>query len=336
MQAIQELYQCTTDWDLALYCGITLNWDYNERPVELSMPGCVPNKLHEHQHPAPYRPEHAPHKWLKPTYGRAPQLATPEDTSEKLDAAGKKKVQEVVGSFGYYARAIDLTMLVALGTLASAQADPTKDTELALTQFLNYAATHPDACIKYYASDMILDIQSDASYLSERGARSRAGGHFHLTNNSTNPLARPKPDDPMPMQNGALHTLSTIMKMVLGSAAEAKLAALYFNCQEGCHLRIMLEELGHPQPPTGVQTDNSTAQGICNKTVKQRRTKGIDMRFYWLQDRDAQAQFLFHWKRGDLNKRADYVTKHHSPTVHKELRSTVLHVKHPASSARVC
>ena len=45
-----------------------------------------------------------------------------------------------------------------------------------------------------------------------------------------------------------------------------------------------LEELGHPQPPTPIKTDNTTANGIINGTVKQQRSKAIDMRFYWLKD----------------------------------------------------
>jgi hypothetical protein len=67
-----------------------------------------------------------------------------------------------VGTLLYYARAIDCTMLVALGTLATAKT--TLDTAQGLTQLLNYAATHPDATLKYIASDMILHVHSDASY----------------------------------------------------------------------------------------------------------------------------------------------------------------------------
>lgn len=53
----------------------------------------------------------------------------------------------------------------------------------------------------------------------------------------------------------------------------------------------MLQELGHAQPPTPVQTDNSTAASLANNTLKQNRSKAIDMRFYWLQDRVKQGQF---------------------------------------------
>ena len=45
---------------------------------------------------------------------------------------------------------------------------------------LDYMATHPDAKIRYKASDMVLNVHSDASYLSAPKARSRAGGYFFL------------------------------------------------------------------------------------------------------------------------------------------------------------
>ena len=75
------------------------------------------------------------------------------------------------------------------------------------------------------------------------------------------------------------------MREVLSSAAEAELGALFHNGKEACPLRIALEEMGHPQPATPMATDNNTASGIATDTVKQKRSKAIDMRFYWIRDR---------------------------------------------------
>jgi hypothetical protein len=50
---------------------------------------------------------------------------------------------------------------------------------------LDYLATHPDATLRYHASDMVLHIHSDASYLSVSNARSRLGGLFFLGNKFT-------------------------------------------------------------------------------------------------------------------------------------------------------
>ncbi len=87
---------------------------------------------------------------------------------------------QILGAGLYYGQAVvDNTILVTLGSLASKQANPTENTNQRANQLLDYLATHPDAKIQFRASDMILNIHSEASYLSEPKARSRiAGVHF--------------------------------------------------------------------------------------------------------------------------------------------------------------
>ena len=77
------------------------------------------------------------------------------DHTPALDAADRQRVQEVIGVLLYYARAVDSTLLTALGTLATQQAKGTHATMMAIMQLLNYCATHPDATIWYHASDMV-------------------------------------------------------------------------------------------------------------------------------------------------------------------------------------
>lgn len=71
-----------------------------------------------------------------------------------------------------------------------------------------------------------------------------------------------------------------ILKIVVASAAEAELGALFMNCKMGKSVRLILEEMGHPQPPTPVHVDNSTAVGIANDTVKKQRSRSMEMRFF--------------------------------------------------------
>jgi hypothetical protein len=85
------------------------------------------------------------------------------------------------------------------------------------------------------------------------------------------------------------------MKVVCSSDAEAEIGALFYNAKEAAWLRTTLEDMGHPQPPTTIHTDNTCAAGIANGTVKQRRSKAIDMRSYWVRDRVSQGQFIVHW-----------------------------------------
>eukprot|EP00804_Cyclotella_cryptica_P022238 CCRYP_017928-RA/>CCRYP_017928-RA protein AED:0.26 eAED:0.26 QI:0/0/0/1/1/1/3/0/814 len=155
-------------------------------------------------------------------------------------------------------------------------------------QFAEYDTSEPPAVLTYRASDMILAIHSDASYLNESNARSRAGGHHFLSEDVTNPP-----------NNGPIYNEASIIKGVMSSAAEAELGSLYMNARKGVEERNILEEMGHPQPATPVQVDNSTADGIVNSRVQPKRTKAMDMRFHWLRDRAInQNQFRFYWRPG--------------------------------------
>ncbi len=115
-------------------------------------------------------------------YGAKIQFALEPDGTPALDAADTKRVQEVIGVLLYYARAVDATMLTALGTLATQQAKGTQATMEVLTQLLNYCATHPHAVIRYQASDMVLWTHSNASYLTAPKGRSHAAGYCFLSN----------------------------------------------------------------------------------------------------------------------------------------------------------
>jgi hypothetical protein len=195
-----------------------------------------------------------------------------------------------------------------------------------MTHFLNYCATHPDAIIRYRKSDMQLHIHSDALYLSAPEARSRAGGRHYLGNNKENNATS--------FHNGPIHTIAKIIRNVMSSAAEAEVGALFVNTKEAVPLRTALTEMGHPQLATPVQTDNSTAYGIVHNTVKQVRSKAMDMRFYWVRDRVRQGHFDVYWAPGHENL-ADYFTKKHSPIHHQRMRPIYLHTL-PTSSLRGC
>jgi hypothetical protein len=323
INTLQDKYTITIDRSATQYLGLTLKWNFDTDPsVIINMPGYVEKALQRFQHPTPSKSQHSPYPWLKPQYGAKTQFTPKPDTGTPLSPTQVTRLQQIIGVFLYYARAVDSTMLVALGTLAAAQTHATTNTTKCTNQFLDYASTHPNASVCYVPSEMILHVHSDASYLSESEARSRAGGLFFLGNHpkhSTSPIS--------PVTNGAVHINSQIMKNVLASAAEAEVAACFLNAQDACMLRTTLADLGHPQPPTPIQTDNQCAHGILTNTVKQKRSKAIDMRFYWLNDRISQKQFHVHWAPG-LSNMADYFTKHHSPAHHQTIRPTY----HPTTS----
>eukprot|EP00957_Ditylum_brightwellii_P071752 5454396-Ditylum_brightwellii.AAC.1 len=187
---------------------------------------------------------------------------------------------------------------MAINAIAAKQASPTEKTAKALTHLLNYCATFPNAVVRYKASGMVLHIHSDASYMSAAEACSQAGGHFYLSVASADPNKQPAMPPP---PNGLVHIVCKVIRNVMSSAAEAEIGVLYVNTCKGEELRLALKEIGHPQPPTPVMTDNSTVCGIVNKTVKQRRTRAIDMWFYWVRDCCTQNHFIVYWVPGEHN-----------------------------------
>eukprot|EP00957_Ditylum_brightwellii_P016830 1268386-Ditylum_brightwellii.AAC.1 len=103
----------------------------------------------------------------------------------------------------------------------------------------------------------------------------------------------------------------------MASAAEVELGTLFANAKEAVLLQAMLTELGHQQPAAPIQVDNSTAHGIVNSNICQRKSKAIDMQLYWVKDRVKQGHFQIYWEPGRNNK-ADYFTKHYPPAHHKK------------------
>ena len=310
-QVLEEHYKITMDWDGKRYIGITLDWDYRRRQVHLTMPGYIAAALMQFQHKLRKR-QNSPFQSTPIQYGAKTQYATTASTAKEVDAKTKKFIQQVCGKFLFLGRAVDSTLLCPISAIASQSSAPTEDTLEQTIQLLDYLATQEEAVLTFTAGDMVLAAHSDASYLSEPKARSRAGGHFFLSSNAT-----------IPQNNGAVLNIAHIIKHVMTSATEAELAALYIMAREAVYIRIILEEMGHKQPPTPLQTDNSMAEAVINGKITPKRTKAMDMRFHWLRDRECQEQFRIYWRPGKLNY-ADYWTKHHPATHHQNIRKEFL------------
>ena len=116
----------------------------------------------------------------------------------------------------------------------------------------------------------------------------------------------------------------------MGSAAEEEIGAGYMNGQDAVPIRTTLIEIRHPQPPTPLQVDNTTARIFANGAMKQKSSKSIDMSFYWLQDRTQKDQFDIYWGPGTKNL-GDYHSKNHSPSHHHQTRPTYLHPQQATS-----
>ena len=110
---------------------------------------------------------------LRPTTA----ICEPYDDSAPLDQDGINRVQQVVGTFLYYARAIDSTAMVAINSISGEQAKATENTAKKVIRLLNYFATHPDVTLRYTKSGMVLKFHTN---LVEPRARGRHGAHNWL------------------------------------------------------------------------------------------------------------------------------------------------------------
>jgi hypothetical protein len=322
--ALLRTYELAMDWTATVHSGMTLRWDYNNITSDISMPSYVSNVLSKFQHVAPKHEQHTPSRYFAPVYGAKTQYATKDETPP-LTAKQCLTIQKVTGSVLYYSRTVDPTVLMPLNDIATEQTKATEKTQAATNQLLDYLATHPDATIRYHASDMIFHIHSDDSYLSVSNAWSRLGGLFFLGNRS------PEQDT----LNGSILNVASVIKHVVASAAESEVGACFHNAQSGAPLRVTLIELGHIQPPTLLRTDNSTAYGILNETIKQILSKALEMQYHWLTDRVRQNQFDVYWRPGRENL-GDYHTKHHSAQHHKDMLHLILHEANSLQVLRGC
>ena len=297
--ALQELYTVTIDWEGRKYVGITTLLDPTSHTMTLSMPGYVANALKRFGLDDP-KPTHSGRLFTPPRYGsRATQLAPQPDTSAPLSPSEAKEIQQFVGVFLFYARAVDATMLFPISKLSSLQAHPTQAIRADVDRFLHYAATYPNAHTVIHPSAMVLRVDSDASYLSESQSRSRGAGYLYMgTDKEATPI------------NAAVDIVCTILPTVTSSAAESEYVALFINGQKGEPLRNTLHDLGYPQGATPLKTDNECATGIATDTIQQRRSKAIMMRFHWVRERVRLGHFHVYWRPGCENL-ADYFTKTH-------------------------
>ena len=173
--------ELTKDWDGDLYCSIRLKWDYYKLTLDISLSGYILKQLQKYKINCLKCPQHCPYSPLPKQFRSDAQHPLPPDTSPPLLKKDIKHLQCIIGSIHYYAQAVDRTVLMALSTIASKQSKGTiQNTMLKPTQLMDYLATHPDATVRFHASDMILNVHSDASYLSKANAHSRACGHFFM------------------------------------------------------------------------------------------------------------------------------------------------------------
>ena len=321
IRSLSELYTVTTQMgNTQKYIGITMIYNRAKRFIHWCMPGYIEKALKRFGR-FNLKGADSPCVYIPPQYGKHTHDVLPDPPSEPLSPAQIKELQEIIGVFLFYARAVDPTMITPLSKIASKQAQPTTLLLPEIDRFLQYASKYPNAGQRIRASKMVLLTNSDASYHSESEARSRAGGHIYFGDHQ---------NDTVP--NAAVSNISVIIPTVAASAVEAEYASSFIVGQAATSIMHTVIDLGYPQHTIHMVSDNSCAVGIANHTVKQKRSKAIDMRYHWLRDQVKQQKISIIWKPGAVNL-ADFFTKAHPVHHHKTVRSRYVTDMNPSKDS---
>jgi hypothetical protein len=293
LKTLRMLYTVKIDYKGTKYLGMSIDIDRKQRHVTLSMPGYI-SKLLKRVRPDGVKPATTPSIYIAPNYKTARTQTATCDASPAASKEQQLELQVVVGTLLYYARTVDPSLLTVLNELGSVQARPTLNDMKKVERLLQYVSSHQNQGIRFHASTMQLQIQSDASYLCRPRARSVLGGLHYL---GTTELI-----------NGPFFCTSKTISCIVSSAAEAELGAAFQNAQKGAQFRNTLVELGYPQQPTTILVDNTVAEGLASDTINAKRSKSMDVRFFWLRDRVKRGQFAIRHLAGRWNI-SDFFTK---------------------------
>ena len=307
LDTLRKKYIITVDTYGKQYLGININVNHKAHTVTMDMRGYMP-KILRREGIAHEREIHTPANYQQPRRGPEDLLVAKDDISPLISAERALTYMRLIGGFQYYVCSIESAWRPIISKLAQHAAKPTEKNWEELMWLCQHAYTHPNGSIVYRASDMQLKGHTDGSHQSEKNSRSRAAAYFYFGSADVNDTTD---------LNGAILVDSAVISVVTASAAETEYAATFMGAINAEALRTIATDLGHPQGPTPLITDNKTVDGIVNNTCKQRRSKAMDMRFNWVRDRVGQGHFLVMWRRGKDNY-ADFFSKIHPNSYYRE------------------
>jgi hypothetical protein len=290
---------------------IQLDWDYKNRKVHLSMTTYLQKALQQFNNIVPTKHQDSQYRYTEPKYDAKQQFAE-YDTSAPVGKDKRRYVQKVTGKFNWYAQWVNGTMLTPISSISTQQAKPTQAMMKRVQHLLDYAATKEPTVTTYHASDMVLAIHSNAGYLNEEGARSWARGHHFLSENVANPS-----------NDGTIYNKASIIKTVISTAAEVEIGAVYKCTQTGRRAKYFWGNGAYsaPHPHPNRQFDSGWHHQLTSPT-KMHKSHGhaVPLADDWGIN---QKQFRFYWRPGTLQQ-GDNWTKHHPPSLHRQIRSEIL------------
>jgi hypothetical protein len=168
IHTLTTLYQVKVNWLGTKYLGMDIDINRKRRRVTLTMPGYI-DKLLRKVRPNGIKGASTPAHYTPPNYAKAGQHTATVDLAPLASEDEKKLLQCVVGTLLYYSRAVDPTICTAVHELGPIQSKPTTKDMVKMDRLLGYVSRHCNIGVRYYASNMILQLMSDASYLCRPG-----------------------------------------------------------------------------------------------------------------------------------------------------------------------
>ena len=162
------------------------------------------------------------------------------DKRNLLEKKATKRIQSIMGAMIYYAQSVDSTMIREINEISRVKSQPTWDTEEKSRMLLDDATTYPNEIPSYKASDMVLHVDSDASYLTMPETRSCYAGHFYLGN-----WPSPSPIKPNHDRNGPIHMECKKIHNVVSYAAETETCGTLKNRKTDIDIKPTIIKLDH-------------------------------------------------------------------------------------------
>ena len=245
-------------------------------------------------------------------YGQKQQMM-PTDNPVIFTKLQLQRLQTMVGQYGWYAKQVAHDLLTSVSILATHQSNPTTETQKAMDDIQGYLKRWGKQTLRYYASDMILTVMSDASLGTEKtkNGNHRSRGAYYMYLGTKDPHIV---NGPISIHTGILPGLPT-------SAAEAEIVNHFESGKATIYARKVLDDMGYAQPTTVIFTDNICSKEYTNDAIKGTKLRHIDRRNEWLKHMVNTNEFVLEYIPSSDNladlftklmekSRFDYLTEH--------------------------
>ena len=162
LNSLKQHHTISTDWEGRNYFILKIDWNYIKEYVDVPMTDYARKALDRLQHIKPKRPQYDLHCWSVPANGKRLQMAADLDNSNLIVRWTTKIIHSMVSTMLFYTWSLDPMMLREIKKNLRVQSRPRQDIEEKEIMLLDYAATYPNAIIRYKARDMVLLVDSDA------------------------------------------------------------------------------------------------------------------------------------------------------------------------------